>query len=520
MQASYTLAVSSDQSDDLVPWEISTSELNRGFTETGTYRFRSPGPEWEFIVDDEPLPTSDEEWVWEPGFFAGIVRAELIRPDKSLAGEFRLDVSSSPTKLGASEFQKMLDDLWQVNPRLLLGSEPATTPIGRFGILSSPYLEYARLRSHGDAFVLALRRVAERPIRELRAYRDQVPIQQVRRADRLTAAIAVRNPESLGVLAGLQDTHASQISIPRLNVPIVRESLDGAANRCMLALARSVAWRAMSLIEYFQEELKKEESSLTRTGMANRWPRRRNFLEDLLTKLRRIQRKEPFSVVDRAEISAAGLNAVSADPAYARAYRQGWKILRFGVQGPPRAEDLWLSPTWEVYERWCFIKTCQALQEMWPDARVSDHSKHPSGAAAARKMKIGNKVVQILLQPRFSSWPLSANSDYRSISKSREPDILVNVTGPKSNFCIVLDAKYRTTRSSVLDAMTSAHVYRDSLRFKGHQIIAAIVFVPRGGGASWLEDVAFMEAHRVGVITLSPGSDGPHKLLRQWLDLD
>ena len=72
--------------------------------------------------------------------------------------------------------------------------------------------------------------------------------------------------------------------------------------------------------------------------------------------------------------------------------------------------------------------------------------------------------------------------------------------GPK---WYVLDAKYRTTRSNVLDAMASAHIYRDSLRWNGRRPESAVLLVPRGGGAAWMEQPDFIRSHRVGVCALS-----------------
>jgi hypothetical protein len=71
----------------------------------------------------------------------------------------------------------------------------------------------------------------------------------------------------------------------------------------------------------------------------------------------------------------------------------------------------------------------------------------------------------------------------------------------------VLDAKYRTSRVNVLDAMESAHIYQDALRMSDRRPAGSLLLVPRGGGAPWLEDVAFQAEHRVGVHALSPIGD-------------
>jgi hypothetical protein len=72
---------------------------------------------------------------------------------------------------------------------------------------------------------------------------------------------------------------------------------------------------------------------------------------------------------------------------------------------------------------------------------------------------------------------------------------------------VVLDVKYRTSRVNVLDAMASAHVYQDSLRIGSRRPSATLLLIPAGGGAKWLEGIAFHSEHRVGVHVFSPGSN-------------
>jgi hypothetical protein len=66
----------------------------------------------------------------------------------------------------------------------------------------------------------------------------------------------------------------------------------------------------------------------------------------------------------------------------------------------------------------------------------------------------------------------------------------------------VLDAKYRRARQYVLEAMESAHIYRDSLRWMGQRADVSLLFVPAEPGASWLTDPAFHQEERVGAWVL------------------
>lgn len=110
------------------------------------------------------------------------------------------------------------------------------------------------------------------------------------------------------------------------------------------------------------------------------------------------------------------------------------------------------------------------------------------------------------LQPTFLAWDdRRGQSSRRSISGQRIPDILLRIDSGSRN--VVLDAKYRTTRANVLEAMSSAHIYRDALRIGGNRIDSALLLVPRSGGASWLKDPAFIREHSVGVIDVASGVD-------------
>src|SRR6185295_5334231 len=105
--------------------------------------FKLPDPAWSFRVDDEPLlhdPIVPGGCRWEPLFFAGEVTGELVRPDGTTAGLFLLDVAPDPTKLGREIFSRMLGELWDEDPSLVIGAEPATSPIGDLGTTHNPWL--------------------------------------------------------------------------------------------------------------------------------------------------------------------------------------------------------------------------------------------------------------------------------------------------------------------------------------------------------------------------------------------
>ena len=463
--------------------------VNSGFLERRCCHFQLPSPAWKLRIDDAPLPAG----TWTPGFYAGEVTAELLNPLGQRQALYLFDVSPDPTKLGRDIFAQIIADLRAADPELLLGLEPATAPLGATGTIEDPWVAFARLRRHVPAFLSALVPLRQFPRHVLHAQRQWRTSAQVRRVDRLT------------VLSASRGTALS------LSVPSAQESLDSAANRAIAKITAVLAHRARSLLTLLAKKVAAEPSSPTRTALADRWPARRHDLEQLASAIELAQRAAPLSHVTRPEITAAGLTAVAADPFYARVWGQAWRALRPGLQSDDTTERLWTSPTWELYERWCLLELGRRLAIAFP--LWNWHATSPRRWAGT-----GDGCrAELLAQLHF---PAGSSPRLRcSVSRLRIPDIVFRITRNDHQWFLVFDAKYRATRSNVLDAMGAAHIYQDSLRWHQSRPEASILLVPAGGGAPWLELPAFHDEHRVGVEVLAPGDSSslPHALL-QLLD--
>lgn len=475
---------------------------NRGFSEATSYLFTKPGDDWRLLIDDERLGGSVTDtgcWTWRPGFFAGEVTAELVRPDGRREALFLLDVAPDTKKMGRDTFSQMLSELWSVAPELVIGSEPATNPIGNTGAIEDPWLAFARLRRYAADFQRALAQVRARPRRALQVRRESAPLHRVRRVDRQTAAALLRSP-ALAVIVDHDDSTALATD-NRLDVPVVEETLDSAANRAMAAIVLSVERRARKVCESIQELVSRENDSETRTSLAVRWPARKQFLDELALWLRATSRKSPFCDIRRPEVTASGLTAIAADPVYARAWGLGWRALRLGIESPTTSDRLWMSPSWEIYERWSFMRMGKLLASTFPawNWRLSFNPHRWEGSS-------DDAAGELLLQPTFGANRQNKKGMW-SVSKQREPDIVLTVTKGRESRFVVFDAKYRATRTNVLDAMESAHIYQDSLRVGPRRPETSILLIPASGGADWLEGQIFQTEHRVGACALAPGVD-------------
>jgi len=490
--------------------------LNRGLQEGAELEISAPGGEgWSLLVDDEPLAMSeDRTWRWVPGFFAGLVSTELRRGGQTIA-TYRLEVSPHADKLVLPLYLQMLDNLIDIDPMLVLGTEPATHKLGTLGSALDPWLEFRRLRMHAPALLSALQHLTKRPIRNVRSSRRIATLRGARRVDMQT----VRSAAMLGALAPLVPdsdllAQGNTSKEPRYDLPWFEEHMDGPANRCITAMLLAVRRRTLQLLVKLAEQINRSENAETRTGLATRWPVRREFLKELAQTLNLLSRAEPFCSVTRPEVSAAGLNAISAHPIYSRAYRCAWHAIRPGLQGLNVIESIWLCPTWELYERWCFAKVVAQLRCL---TGIEGRIKwDPAGCVWNGKTEPSVKI-QAHCQLPFRS---TRTTTFRSISRERRPDIVVTAEHGNDRRYMILDAKYTQSRQGVLEAMASAHIYNDSLRWKGQRPWLSLLTVPARGGAPWLEKQEFMESEGVGVLILSPedGTDQLSNVLAKMID--
>lgn len=490
-----------------------------GFRELGTYFFVAPLDDVELYIDEAPAEAVQIEgqsgWRWTPGFYAGVVVAELLSSGGQRLAEYRLDVAPEGSKLGEGVFHTLLEDLRALDPALLLGTEAAQASIGVSGEVTSPMLAYARLRRYGDALQAALRAVIARPLTRLQRERVLVPAHRVRRLDAASAVGLLRRPATVAYLNG--EIGDLDVRAPLFEMTRSSDTVDNPVNGALAAVVLSVRRRCQQVADALAALAREDEQAGTRTPLQPRLGRKLAYLEGLSHALTRLLRGAPFASITRAEVTAAGLNAISAHPAYARAYRFAWSSLRGGVAGDLADEHAWLSPTWEIYERWCFAQVSQCLREHRPDLHWKTH--YPTTRNdCIRLVGTGTGVqMEAWLQRRFRAGD-SAPAGFRSISAELHPDIVIAVDDHGSRKLLVLDAKYRTSRTNVLDAMRSSHLYQDALRWDEARPVCSLLFVPRGGGAPWLEVSDFHANQHVGVQPLAPETRaGLSALLTRWL---
>ena len=491
---------------------------NRGFTELREVRFKGPTvPECWLLIDDEPLSRvgHENEWVWVPGFYAGEVRAELLDHNGRTLGNWRLDVSSDPTKAGRQLFSEMINAIIAFDARLVVGEEPARRRLGALGETDDPLVWLERLRRRRSELQQALVAICREPVSILKARRRFVPLRDARRTDLRTLQSALRQPATLpAVRPGMGSVLSSgPAEGPILDVPAVERTLDAPANRCAFAMLRALLMRCRALTKLL-DKLADSRAQETRTAVAGRVSRWKQIVSQMEREFATAERRPPFSEVRRAEVTAAGLNAIAAHPLYGRFWRVGWEALRRGVYRLDPNDLLPLTPTWEIYERWCFVALARKLTEWLPNYDWSN-----AGATGSdRRSIIGRcgdtRRITLYLQKTFQRWNGVEQTEGWSISRQLKPDlVLISETRSRATSCIVLDAKYRSGERNILDGMAeSAHLYHDALRWGSRRPDLALLLVPKADETEWLTREDYVARHRVGAVALRPDVEPP-----EWL---
>ena len=466
--------------------DLDASQPNGGFAELQQTTFIGPTDrECRLLVDDEPLGRvegSVNEWVWTPGFYAGEVRAESLDADDRSLGVWLLDVSPDRGKTGREVFARMVDEILDFDPHLVIGEEPARRRLGALGETDDPLIQFERLRRRQRDLERALAAIRREPVSVLRARRQFVPLRDTRRADLRTLRSALRQPATLAAIRpGTASRPYGPGSDPILDVPAVERTLDSPANRCILAMLRALLLRCRELSKRLEDLASKSKpSDDTRTAVATRVGRWKQVLDEMGRAFATAERRRPFSDVRRPQITAAGLNAVAAHPLYARFWRVGWEALRRGVYRLESEDRLPLSPTWEIYERWCFVALARKLREWLPEYEWTNTGLTDSDRRCTGRRANGNSITLHLQRTFGNTRGREANESWSISGKFRPDLVLTSHCADGLMRFVVLDAKYRAAESGILSGMTeSAHPYADALRWGPLRPERTLLLVPK-----------------------------------------
>ena len=254
---------------------------------------------------------------------------------------------------------------------------------------------------------------------------------------------------------------------------------------------------------------------------APRAARRLAELRSLASRLDKLLIATPFTDVTNPGTSAAGLTQVAAQPNYGRAYRLGCRALALPVDGHDDADELHVNHSWGIYETWCYLAVLDSVRRVLGVIPQPCAARAVSAELAFAAALPDGGALEVLFQAVFPSTSPAANRSGWSISRERVPDIVLVARQGGRTRTLVLDAKWRSGRSNVLDAMASAHIYHDALRIAGIAPSPCLLLLPGEPSVAALEEPSFVDAHGVGAISrFGVGGAGLARLegtLKAWL---
>src|SRR5471030_1200480 len=456
-----------------------------------------------FVDDVKIEPGMDGYYEWKPGFYAGRVAiAVAYAPDAEAV--FYAHVGTALSKLGDEEFKAMVEEIRVFRASLLLDDSSASMAFGSDTGASKvdAQVRLARLSLHAPTFLREVRTITRAPHRSLLQTNRLVSLVRVKRLH----PTALREPRIAAVASG-RGTQSVPLDLLHVATPMPVPTFDTPSNRALKALLTRLIAQASALLILVQQE-RLGGSSIEQQ---QRRPRRERLLQSIVRDAKTLLTREPFTEVSRLETSATSLTQIAMQPAYASAYRRGTRALWLGVEGASKQDHLHVSPTWGVYESWCFVHLLAKLSVTFGASRWKPIRSDIVSAVESYAIDWQNgDRIQVHFQATFESGqhPSSTSRGW-SLSRQRIPDIVVAVrSGDRCEF-VVLDAKYRRKRPNVLEAMESAHIYHDSLRVHGKPPAFSVLLLPAESDVPFLDSDDFLAEHGVGTICqFSLGSSG------------
>ncbi|MCY1274009.1 hypothetical protein D9M70_226240 [compost metagenome] len=496
---------------------VAAGEVATGFHEDTDYDIRPEPTAQRVFVDDVELLAASGWFQWRPCFYAGQVRVDVLDASGAQA-TYCLTISPRAKKADDANFAEMIEDIRVFDQTLLGGMSAATLAFGNKGRsgLHADHVLLARLRLYGHEFLGAVAALVRSPHQKLSADRQMLPLARARRLH----PTALRE-RKLSTLLNGTSLAVEQLDTVQVHAWTSTPTVDTPANRVLLGLlkrfrATLTALRGRVATLRLGDDKEEQES---------RRPRRLAVLDQLETKVTKLIQHHPFTAVKAGATGSSGLTQIAAHPAYNQAYRLGCAAMASRVEGDQSLDQLHISPSWGIYETWCFLQVLTCLEQVLGIKLTPINSKVVSAQLAFHAQLSSGHVVEVLFQAKFPASEPYADRLGWSISRERVPDILIVEHNDTSCRSLILDAKWRSGRANVLEAMESAHIYHDSLRLGLDQAAEApslcILLLPGEKEVTSLGEPTFIHAHGVGAIAKFV----PHEagvafltgLLKEWL---
>ena len=159
--------------------------------------------------------------------------------------------------------------------------------------------------------------------------------------------------------------------------------------------------------------------------------------------------------------------------------------------------------SYQVYELWCFYRLIELCTEGFQTQPTVTHMGNESGWGMCVQFELPDDVIELLYNPRFESYWTRGGSTHYSLVGEQRPDIVIRSS---TQWC-VLDAKYRSGLTNVLDSFSTAFSYLESLTDlkRGGSPTHSILLMPQPDAETTLWfDADFIHENHFGCLHFNP----------------
>lgn len=435
-------------------------------------------------------------------------RSEIEIEDGVGAVTAALDVAPHPGKLGLDAFREMLHELaavsrdlpWGLSPGALEAAESAASP----AVVHPAVLEHEL-----PVLVAAVAQLRRDPLTCTLRAREVDRLRQARHVDARSVRWLSTHPRAL--LATVAPT-ASSTADDALYIE-QRRTTQSLAHPAT-AHIRFLVERLLRLLARSATQLgalAKEASSEDREHATWLKARIERACADLALELSRT----PLCLVEPTPASEGAAQVIVDHPVYGRIQRVARRLLDPGVEiSGDAAIRASVRRTHELYELLVLFRFVQATRKhlgpdwIWasPDVvRTGAIDVLPDDSAFIARGPRGFRI-EIHYQSTFASYgKTGAQKSRHTLSGERRPDTVVGLfEGETLRRWLILDAKYRASRSAIHDGLADVHVYRDALRWLGKPASASFIAIPAcEDDARIYSDESYLREHRFGALVTS-----------------
>ena len=424
----------------------------------------------------------------------------------------QLDIGPAEKKLGPSAWDAMIQELSEISLSLPWGLSPGAAS-GRMIPDSLATVHPAIIEDQLPIFGRLLRRLLADPPTQTLRVRTVRPLEFSRGVDLRTIRWLSRRPLELAGVRGLATDNQLPDARALADQPATVASLDHPITRYIAYLLEKVRQRLVETASSLRLPAGHGVPDPSATTYAHELASR---VDHSVKAIEVVQRASLFRNLRAEPLSDPVLQSLPDHPLYSAIHRVGRRLIDPGLAYAP-GQDVYsaLKNSYDLFELLVLYRLVDGIDEelgpAWRQGTASSVKRlpredRPPDRSIWTWIGPDDQALELRYQALFGS--AKPPPDYHflsSLSAQGVPDyILVLRRGDAIVSWIILDAKYRSGRQAIHDALADIHRYRDGLRVAQMPAAAAYIIVPSlQVDAALYGSSPFLVSHSFGALCLN-----------------